>query len=227
MKIMKELFGKPEPAWLISAVIAGVLLVAAIFVPLWRMELVAPQYPEGLVMYAYGDHFEGDSGTYYDDVREINGLNHYIGMKPLQKVTEMSLFIPGMLATVVGVIVVSFIAWHRKWFRALAIAGVWFLPVFFLADLQYWLYNYGHTMDPHAALNTGDMTPKVIGSTNVWNFHTENSLQIGFYLMLLAAVTITFLPIAIRRVHALRQRKPASVTAGTSVGATAAHGRTG
>ena len=59
---MKKLFGKPEPAWLISAVIAGVLLVAAIFVPLWRMELVAPQYPAGLVMHAYGDHFEGDSG---------------------------------------------------------------------------------------------------------------------------------------------------------------------
>lgn len=204
---MKKLFEKPELAWLISAVIAGALLAAAIFVPLWRMELIAPQYPEGLVMYAYGDHFAGDPGTYYDDVREINGLNHYIGMKPLEKVTEMSLFIPGMTATMVGLIAVSFISWQRKWFRGLAIAGVWFLPVFFLVDLQYWLYNYGHTMDSTAPLNTGSFTPRVIGSTEVWNFKTENSLQVGFYLMVLSALTITFMPVAIRWAMARRARR--------------------
>lgn len=204
---MKKFFGKPEPAWLISAVIAGVLLAVAIFLPLWRMELIAPQYPEGLVMYAYGDHFAGDPDTYYDDVREINGLNHYIGMKPLEKVTEMSLFIPGMVSTIVGLILVSFISWQRKWFRGLAIAGVWFLPIFFLVDLQYWLYNYGHTMDSSAPLNTGSFTPKVVGSTNVWNFQTENSLQVGFYLMVLSALTITFMPLAIRWAVARRERR--------------------
>lgn len=223
---MKKLLGKPEPAWLISAVIAGLLLVAAIFVPLWRMELIAPQYPEGLVMYAYGDHFAGDPDTYYDDVREINGLNHYIGMKALEEVTEMTLFIPGMIATVAGLVAVSFISWNRKWFRALMIAGVWFLPIFFLADLQYWLYNYGHTLDPHAALNTGDITPKVIGSTNVWNFHTENSLQIGFYFMVLSALTITFLPPTIRWAQTRRQRqtsRPQQKTPATA----GAHGTAG
>jgi copper chaperone NosL len=85
---MKKLFGKPDAPWLISAIIAGALLVAAIFVPLWRMELIAPQYPAGLVLYAYGDHFQGETEGYYsgfDAVREINALNHYIGMKPLTR----------------------------------------------------------------------------------------------------------------------------------------------
>lgn len=198
---MGKLFGKPEPAWLVSAVIAGALLAAALFVPLWSMELVAPQYPVGLRMYAYGDHFEGDQNTYYDDIREINGLNHYIGMKPIEPVTEMDLFTPGIIATVAGTLAVSFIAWKRRWFRALIVAGFWFMPVFFIADLQYWLYNYGHTMNTEAALNTGDFTPKVFGSTKVWNFHSETGFEIGFYLMVAAAIAISFLPLAIRFVQ--------------------------
>ena len=208
---MKTLFEKPEPAWIISAIVAGLLLAIAILLPLWRMELVAPQYPEGLVMYAYGDHFAGDAGSYYDDVREINGLNHYIGMKPIEKVTEMTLFIPGMIATIAGVIAVSFIGWKRKWFRALAIAGVWFLPVFFVADLQYWLYNYGHTMNKEAPLNTGDFTPKVWGTTEVWNFHSETGFEIGFYLMVLAAVVISAMPPAIRYTQKRWQQRERSL----------------
>jgi len=224
---MAKLINKPEPAWIISAIVAGLLLVGAIFLPLWKMELVAPQYPAGLIMHAYGDRFEGDSGTYYDDVREINGLNHYIGMKPIKPVTEMDLFIPGVVATIAGVIGVSFIGWKRRWFRFLAIAGVWFLPIFFVADLQYWLYNYGHTMDPHGALNTGDITPKVIGGTKVWNFHSENGFEIGFYLMVLAALTITFMPPVLRRVQSRwAQRTRVARSQPSRTGTTPIHGRT-
>ncbi len=198
--MITRLFGKPEAAWLISAVLACALLAATLLVPLWKMELVAPQYPEGLVMRAYGYRFQEDPSSYYDDVREINGLNHYIGMKPIEPVTEMQLFIPGVVATILGAIAVSCVAWKRGWFRSLIVAGFWFMPVFFVADLQYWLYNYGHTMDEHAALNTGSFTPKVIGTTKVWNFHSETGFEIGFYLMVLAALVITFLPMLIRRV---------------------------
>jgi hypothetical protein len=196
-----KLLGRPELAWLVSAILACSLLAATLLVPLWKMELVAPQYPAGLVMKAYGYKFADDPGTYYDDVREINGLNHYIGMKPIEEVTEMKLFVPGVVATILGTIVVSFVAWKRNWFRALIVAGFWFMPAFFVADLQYWLYTYGHTMDETAALNTGSFTPKVFGSTKVWNFHSETGFDIGFYLMVAAALVITFLPLVIRRLQ--------------------------
>ena len=205
---MKRLVRKPEGAWLIAAAIAAGLLVAALFLPLWRMELVAPQYPAGLVMRAYGDRFEGDAGTYYDDVREINGLNHYIGMRPIEEVSEMDLFIPGVLALIAGTLLSCFIAWKRGWFRALIVAAFWFMPLFFVADLQYWLYKYGHTLDPEAALDTSAFTPKVIGATKVWNFHSETTFEPGFYAMLLGAVIITFLPPAIRRFRTRRERRP-------------------
>lgn len=193
---MKRLFEAPEKSWLIASVVACGLLLGALFVPLWRMELVAPQYPAGLVMKAYGYKFVGDAGTYYDDVREINGLNHYIGMKPIQKVTEMSIFIPGVLALSAGTLLGSFVAWKRRWLRALLILGFWTMPVFFVADLQFWLYHYGHTMNPEAPLNTGSFTPKVMGTTKVWNFHSQTGFEIGFYLMLAAAIEITVVPLA-------------------------------
>ena len=194
---MSKLFGKPDGNWLVPAVFACGLLVAAMVLPLWRMELVAPQYPAGLIMYAFGDRFEGDGGTYYDDVREINGLNHYIGMKPIQEVTEMDLFLPGMAALIAVTVVSCFIAWKKSWLRALIVAGFWFMPLFFVADLQYWLYTYGHTMDPDAALDTSDFTPKVIGTTKVWNFHSESAFEPGFYAMMMAALAITIVPPAI------------------------------
>ena len=66
----------------ISMVSKGLLLVVmllfigSLFVPMWRIELAAPQYPEGLVLQLYANKIGGD-------VEIINGLNHYIGMATL------------------------------------------------------------------------------------------------------------------------------------------------
>lgn len=198
-----------------SAVIAGGLLLAALFVPLWKMELVAPQYPEGLIMYAYGYKFADDPQSRYDDIREINGLNHYIGMKPIVEVTEMDLYIPGSIALAAAALGVAFVAWKRRWFQALVVLAFWFFPLFFVADLQYWLYHYGHTMNPEAPLNTGSFTPKVFGTTHVWNFHSETSFDLGFYLLVAAALVITGLPLAIRWVQS--RRGAASTARGAEV----------
>ncbi|MBI5287577.1 MAG: nitrous oxide reductase family maturation protein NosD [Chloroflexi bacterium] len=207
---MSKLFARPDIPWITSALLACAMLAGAVFLPLWRMELVAPQYPAGLVMKAYGYKFAEDPNSYYDDLREINGLNHYIGMKPIKEVTEMKLFVPGIAALIAGTVLGSFVAWQRRWLRLLLIAGFWVMPLFFIADLQFWLYRYGHTMDPHAALNTGSFTPKVFGSTKVWNFHSETQFEPGFYLMLGAALVITAGPLLGRLASRLRVRKQAS-----------------
>ena len=57
-------------------VIAGALLVISLFNPIWRIELDAPQYPEGLMLQLHANKIGGD-------VDIINGLNHYIGMATL------------------------------------------------------------------------------------------------------------------------------------------------
>ena len=58
----------------ILVAIASLCLIACYFVPLWRIDLFAPQYPEGLTMKIWLTTLKGD-------VDIINGLNHYIGMK--------------------------------------------------------------------------------------------------------------------------------------------------
>jgi hypothetical protein len=230
---MKRLFGKPEGTWLIPAIIASTLLVVTLFLPLWKMELVARQYPQRLIMHAYGYKFVGDDISPYEDIREINGLNHYIGMKPLEEVTEMQFFIPGLLALASGAVIISFVAWKRRWLQWLTVAAFWTVPVFFVADLQFWLYRYGHTLDEKAPLDTGAFTPKVLGKTQVWNFHSETGFESGFYLMIAAALIITFGPPALRMVANRRERsaatepRPAADLAGQSTRAVRVgqHGR--
>ena len=55
---------------------AAILLLVSILLPNWSLTLHAPQYPAGLRVEA---RLNGISG----DVNEIDGLNHYIGMRPL------------------------------------------------------------------------------------------------------------------------------------------------
>src|SRR5687768_18608337 len=61
-------------------VIAAGAVVAAVFFPLWKIHLVAPQYREGLALHIYSHQLVG--GNAGQDLHEINILNHYIGMKP-------------------------------------------------------------------------------------------------------------------------------------------------
>jgi copper chaperone NosL len=56
--------------------LAGIILFGVLFFPMWQMSLEAPQYPEGLTLYMHANKLAGD-------VENINGLNHYIGMKTL------------------------------------------------------------------------------------------------------------------------------------------------
>ena len=57
-------------------ILSGILLFAVLFVPMWRIDLDAPQYTEGLRLLIYPDKLGGN-------VDIINGLNHYIGMKTM------------------------------------------------------------------------------------------------------------------------------------------------
>ena len=75
--------------------IAVGLLIASVFLPYWQMTLEAPQYPKGLSVQAYIYKLTGDVG-------EIDGLNHYIGMRPLAEAAQLerslSIFAVGTLS---------------------------------------------------------------------------------------------------------------------------------
>lgn len=149
--------------------VAVLLLGTAYFLPLWQIGLKAPQYPEGLGMYIWVDQITGQRPH---DLKNINGLNHYIGMKEIvpESFPELQLM-PRILAGLI-LLGVSAALWGRRkalyaWtaiFLLGALAG--------LADFWKWGYDYGHNLDPTAAIQIPGMSyqPPVIGSKQLLNF---------------------------------------------------------
>jgi copper chaperone NosL len=110
-----------------------VLLVSSVFVPMWRIELSAPQYPEGLVLQLHANKIGGD-------VEIINGLNHYIGMKTLHKedfieFTVLPYIIGFFALCALAVAVVA----KKKGLYALFIS---FILFGILAGVDFYLWNY-------------------------------------------------------------------------------------
>lgn len=165
---------------------AGLMLVASIFLPYWRMTLLAPQYPGGLHVSAYLDRLEGD-------VREIDGLNHYIGMRPLGEaaVFERSLSIAAV--AVIALLVLAAVFIHNRYAALLALPALLF-PLGFLADLQYWLRAFGTNLDPKAPLSSAidPFVPPVLGRGTVGQFATVATPGIGLWIAFAASLTILF-----------------------------------
>jgi copper chaperone NosL len=159
--------------------VASVLLLGAFVLPLWRIELVAPQYPEGLGMLI---RVNTVTGIEPNDLANINGLNHYIGMKPIEPDTIPELRIMpwilaglsafGLLAAALGARRLLY-GWLGG-FVTLAIAG--------LIDFWRWEYDYGHNLDfEHAIIKVPGMTyqPPLIGTKQLLNFTASSWPALG------------------------------------------------
>ena len=179
---------RADKMWIGCSMLAAALLLIGAVLPLWKLELVAPQYPKGLFITAYGFDMTGD-------VDEINELNHYVGLRPLkpETVVELKLFPFGM-ALILGVIAFSAFKSQSRKLRLASAAIAWSLPIFTLIDLQYWLYRQGHDIDPDAALTLEPFTPRVLGETQVLNFHSIGTVSIGFWFFVTAALLLTVGP---------------------------------
>lgn len=170
---------------ILSGAVAALLVLAAYNLPVWRAHLIAPQYPGGLHVYAYGHGMEGD-------IAEVDSLNHYVGMKAFNAddVPEMMLF-PLGIGLAVAAVVVATLA-RRRWLVWLARAYLFALPVIILGDIQVRLYQYGHDLDPGAALRIPEFTPWVVGPTSVWNFTNVGYPGQGLIAIFAAALIVTF-----------------------------------
>lgn len=164
--------------------IARVLLLASIFLPYWHMELEAPQYPKGLFLTAYVNHLTGD-------VREIDGLNHYIGMRPLGEAAafERTASIWAVIAMFLLVEGAAFI--HSKWAVLVALPAIGF-PLGFLGDLYFWMRTFGLNLDPEAPLSQSvkPFVPTVLGEGGIGQFKTYAELGHGYWLAVACSVLV-------------------------------------
>ncbi len=160
-----------RPIWLFAA--ASVLLAVSVLLPYWRLNLAAPQYPDGLTVNVFVNRMEGD-------VRELEGLNHYVGLPGFDEgaQAERQIAVAG-IAAMVGLLVAGILI-HNRWVLAFTVPALVF-PLVFLADLQYWLWRYGHDLDPAApfADAVGEFTPPVLGPAEIAQFDTVALPHVG------------------------------------------------
>jgi hypothetical protein len=162
--------------WSAALGAAGLVWLGA-QLPLWSMTMRAPQYPKGLVLRAYGTAMTGD-------LKEINILNHYIGMPPVEAPAfETALFPIGIAALVV----LCLMSPLSRWLRRLAILATTMTPLVILADLQWRLYDFGHSLNPKAPIRLKPFTPLVIGETAMGNFISSAMVSWGFLCIVAAA----------------------------------------
>jgi len=171
--------------------IAAILLVASIAFPYWGLVLEAPQYPGGLEMRVFINYMTGDEDPRLDEVREIDGLNHYIGMKSLYDAAtvERAIAVPGVIIMVVSLAAVAFV--RRRWLWLLAVPAIVF-PAVFLGDLAYWLNHYGQNLDPYAPLSSaiGPFTPTILGEGIIGQFRTVAYVSPGWIMAATASVLV-------------------------------------
>jgi nitrous oxidase accessory protein/Cu-processing system ATP-binding protein len=163
---------------------AAVLLLVSLFQPYWRMILHAPQYPKGLTVRAYLNRLEGD-------VAEIDGLNHYIGMRKLNEAAKLERQLSIMAVAAVSLLVLGAIFIHNRRAAWLALPALLF-PAGFLFDLHLWLAHFGRNLDPHAPLSSSikPFTPPVLGTGYVGQFSTVAAPDWGLLLAFAASATI-------------------------------------
>lgn len=184
----------------ILMILGSAILLGLFVFPLWNIMLGAPQYPVPLGM---NIHITGISGVSEFDLQNIDGLNHYIGMKTIPKTEEMVEFkiFPIVIATMslIGI--------------ALGVAGlytkakpsyflIWLIVMSILScigmyDFNLWLTEYGTNLDPQAIMKMVDAQgnplsykPPLMGHRKILNFDAYSYPHTGAYLMMVALILV-------------------------------------
>jgi copper chaperone NosL len=168
--------------------ITSLAIIAAYFVPVWRIDLFAPQYPEGLVMKIWLKNLSGD-------VDIINGLNHYIGMKKIsvEMFPEFSFLVYVVAAFILYGLVIAITGSRKILFSYLVVAAISGLLAMY--DFYKWGYDYGHNLNPDAPIKVPGMgyQPPLIGHKKLLNFDAYSMPDVGGYIV----IVVVFIAAAI------------------------------
>ncbi len=163
-------------------------LIITFFVPIWRIDLFAPQYPEGLTMKIWLYTLKGD-------VDIINGLNHYIGMRHINvdMFPEFSFLIYVVLFYIILGLLVAYSGKMAILFWYLVFTA--FGGVFSMYDFYRWGYEYGHNLDESAAIKIPGLSyqPPLIGHKRLLNFDAYSQPDIGGWIIFSAATIMALI----------------------------------
>lgn len=159
--------------------ISAIALVVSIFVPIWRIDLDAPQYPEGLRMLISANGLGGD-------VEIINGLNHYIGMKTLHNEDFIEFTVLPYIIGFFALFALLAVFVNRKKVLYILFSAFVLFGILAMYDFWRWEYEYGHDLDPNAAIVVPGMAyqPPLIGFKQLLNFGAYSIPDIGGWLFI-------------------------------------------
>ncbi|WP_181693094.1 hypothetical protein [Natronomonas sp. LN261] len=184
------------------ALLSGVLMIVSLAFPVWRIILTAPQYA-GRKLYVRLYAYPRITG----DVREVSGLNKYVGfhfpdpvyLEPNYEVAETAYALPEwsigpmfFVVLAIGAFAISLssdatIARRLK----LYFAGVIAAFVGLLAWAQVRLYQVGHNLDESAPMaGVEGFTPPVLGGYQIANISGNAWLDVGGYLLAVAVILL-------------------------------------
>lgn len=165
----------------ITMIIGALLLLGLFIFPMWNITLEAPQYPTPIGMDIWVNKI---TDAHPHDIKNINLMNHYVGMKEIPEELEEFKWFPGIVITMVCLgILFAFIGnknLYLTWFIIMIILGA--LGIY---DFYLWEYNYGHNLDPTAAIKIPGQgyQPPLIGSKQILNFRAISLPLTGAYLL--------------------------------------------
>ena len=170
------------------------LIVAAIFcalvyiLPIWSITLYAPQYSDGIGMHILVDDVVGHEKH---DIKNINILNHYIGMKPIERSDFPEFeYMPWIFGLLILLILASAITGKRS----LVIAWLIYMLLIAIVGMirfYYWGYEFGHDLNPQAPIKVPGMSyqPPLIGSKQLLNITAHSWPASASYALLGAKLT--------------------------------------
>jgi copper chaperone NosL len=174
----KQVMKKMSNTSRIIIAIGALAMIIMFFVPAWSIYLIAPQYPEGLSMQIWLNKITGQ-------VEIINGLNHYIGMKHINAgmFPEFTFLFYILGFFILFGLAVAFTG-NRKLlliYLILSVTG----GIAALGDFYLWGYDYGHNLDPAAAIQVPGLSyqPPVIGHKKLLNFDAYSYPDTGGWIV--------------------------------------------
>lgn len=196
----------------ILTVVGLVLTSASFFAPMWWVSLKAPNYPEhtfpqgvkivmhwdgvrnGCLLMGREDVFEEEP---LDCVHEMNTINHYIGMHPIERGAQFEFSIAPYLFGLSAIMLVAALFYAGPLWWLLFLPGI-LLPVGFLVDFTAWLWWFGHTLNEWAAFTVKPFMPTVLGEGKVAQFSTYAYPDYGFALVVVGSLCLV-LALLVRR----------------------------
>ncbi len=173
----------PTSQWLM--ILGALSLAITYLVPIWRIDLWAPQYPEGLTMKIWLSKLSGE-------VEIINGLNHYIGMAHIKEemFPEFRILPYCVAFLIVSGVAVGFLR-NKKGILAYLLLLV-LSAIVALYDFWKWGYEYGHNLSDDAPIKVPGMAyqPPILGYKELLNFGAYSIPDIGGWIFALFGILV-------------------------------------